>query len=132
MDFSKTPRRLLSRAGPAPKPPPPQLATIYNKIGIQELSIHANDTLGGGNLRDVVKLPLGEDLNEWLAINLSDFFNQTSLLYGMASEECTAESCSTMKAGFHEYYWSDGDSLVRCPAPTYVDYLLTRFVYFIR
>jgi hypothetical protein len=65
-------RRLLSRTGmPAPKPPT-QLATVYNKIGVQDLATkHADATLGGGNLRDVVRLPQGEDINEWLAINSS-------------------------------------------------------------
>jgi hypothetical protein len=63
-------RRLLSRTGmPAPKPPT-QLATVYSKIGVQELAAkHADATLGGGNLRDVVRLPQGEEINEWLAIN---------------------------------------------------------------
>jgi MOB kinase activator 1 len=44
----------------------------------------------------------------------------------MVSEQCTAETCPTMRAGpKFEYYWSDGDVLVKCAAPTYIDYLLT-------
>lgn len=62
-------RRLLSRTGV-----PQQLATVYNKITVQELADkHANATLGGGNLRDVVKLPMGENLDEWLAVNSKHF-----------------------------------------------------------
>lgn len=63
-------RRLLTRTGvPAPKPPT-QLATVYNKIGVQESAAkHADATLGGGNLRDVVRLPQGEEKSEWLANN---------------------------------------------------------------
>lgn len=57
---------------------------------------------------------------------VSDFFNQISLLFGMISEQCTAESCPTMRAGPNfEYHWSDGDNLVKCSAPIYIDYLLT-------
>lgn len=31
--------------------------------------IQTAPTLGSGNLHDVVRLPNGEDLNEWLAVN---------------------------------------------------------------
>ena len=30
--------------------------------------------LGSGNLREAVKLPTGEDLNEWLTINSNSFY----------------------------------------------------------
>jgi MOB kinase activator 1 len=33
-------------------------------------------TLISGNLRLAVMLPEGEDLNEWVAVNTVDFFNQ--------------------------------------------------------
>lgn len=36
--------------------------------GVQ-LKKHIDATLGSGNLRDAVRLPPGEDLNEWLAVN---------------------------------------------------------------
>jgi hypothetical protein len=36
--------------------------------GVQ-LKKHIDSTLGSGNLRDAVRLPPGEDLNEWLAVN---------------------------------------------------------------
>jgi len=32
-------------------------------------------TLGSGSMEAAVKLPKGEDLNEWLAVNTVDFFN---------------------------------------------------------
>uniref|UniRef100_A0A803PHG2 MOB kinase activator-like 1A n=1 Tax=Cannabis sativa TaxID=3483 RepID=A0A803PHG2_CANSA len=57
---------------------------------------HIDATLGSGNLREAVKLPTGEDLNEWLAVNTVDFFNQVNLLYGTLTEFCTAENCPTM------------------------------------
>jgi len=33
-------------------------------------------TLGSGDLRQAVKLPDGENLNEWLAVNSIDFFKR--------------------------------------------------------
>lgn len=33
------------------------------------LKRHIDATLGSGNLREAVRLPIGEDLNEWLAVN---------------------------------------------------------------
>ncbi|KAL8128547.1 hypothetical protein V2J09_017702 [Rumex salicifolius] len=34
-----------------------------------QLQKHIDATLGSGNLREAVKLPPGEDLYEWLAVN---------------------------------------------------------------
>ena len=34
-----------------------------------QLQRHIDATLGSGNLREAVKLPPGEDPNEWLAVN---------------------------------------------------------------
>lgn len=57
-------------------------------------------TLGvGGDLREAVKLPQGEDVNEWLAVNTVDFFNAASLLYGTITEFCTSETCPQMMCG---------------------------------
>ena len=40
-------------------------------------------TLGSGNLEIAVELPEGEDLNEWLAVNTIEFYNDSkkNLLY---------------------------------------------------
>ncbi|KAL6533652.1 hypothetical protein OROHE_013485 [Orobanche hederae] len=64
-----------------------------------QLRQHIDATLGSGNLREAVRLPPGEDINEWLAVNTVDFFNQVNLLYGTLTEFCTPESCPTMSAG---------------------------------
>ncbi|KAA8569180.1 hypothetical protein EYC84_000849 [Monilinia fructicola] len=53
---------------------------------------------GGGSLRKVVKLPEGEDENEWLAVNMVDFYNHINLLYGSITEFCSPQSCPEMKA----------------------------------
>ncbi|CAD5219968.1 unnamed protein product [Bursaphelenchus okinawaensis] len=91
-----------------------------------ELLKHASCTLGSGSLREAVKLPAGEDLSEWLATNIVDFFNQINLLYGMVSEDCTNESCPKMTAGNGvEYYWSDNGRTLSCSARYYIDYTLS-------
>ena len=54
-----------------PSAPSPQSGTKR-----YELHKYAQATLGAGNLHDAVTLPEGEDLNEWLAVNVVDFFNE--------------------------------------------------------
>jgi len=78
---------------------------------------------------NAVKLPKGEQLNEWLAVNTVDFFNEINMLYGAISEFCTKESCSIMSAGPKvQYLWADGVKVktpVQYSAPEYVDALMT-------
>nr|XP_021331635.1 MOB kinase activator 1A isoform X1 [Danio rerio] len=94
-----------------------------------ELLKHAEATLGSGNLRAAVMLPEGEDLNEWIAVNTVDFFNQINMLYGTITEFCTEVKCSVMSAGpRYEYHWADGTNIkkpIKCSAPKYIDYLMT-------
>ncbi|KAL6256404.1 hypothetical protein P5V15_012517 [Pogonomyrmex californicus] len=94
-----------------------------------DLMKHAAATLGSGNLRLAVMLPEGEDLNEWVAVNTVDFFNQINMLYGTITEFCTEESCPIMSAGpKYEYHWADGHTVkkpIKCSAPKYIDYLMT-------
>ncbi|RWR75178.1 MOB kinase activator-like protein 1A [Cinnamomum micranthum f. kanehirae] len=108
-----------------------------------QLHRHITTTLGSGNLREAVRLPLGEDPNEWLAVNTMDFFNQVNLLYGTITEFCTPVSCPTMTAGpsisykasalmqrslhRYEYRWADGIKIkkpIEVSAPKYVEYLM--------
>ena len=74
-------------------------------------------------------LPEGEDLNEWVAVNTVDFFNQINMLYGTITEFCTEERCAIMSAGpKYEYHWADGQTVkkpIKCSAPKYIDYLMT-------
>ena len=58
-------------------------------------------TLGSGNLSLACELPSGEDLNEWLAVNTIEFYNEISLLYGTLVEFCVPDnpSCKIMSAG---------------------------------
>eukprot|EP01092_Planopodium_desertum_P010790 TRINITY_DN48675_c0_g1_i1.p1 TRINITY_DN48675_c0_g1~~TRINITY_DN48675_c0_g1_i1.p1 ORF type:complete len:230 (-),score=9.56 TRINITY_DN48675_c0_g1_i1:96-785(-) len=93
-----------------------------------QLKKYAESTLGSGNLRAAVRLPEGEDLNEWLAVNTVDFFNQINMLYGTITEFCTEEACPLMSAGpKYEYHWADGVDVkkaIKVPAPVYVEYLM--------
>eukprot|EP00035_Acanthoeca_spectabilis_P021231 m.437074 g.437074 ORF g.437074 m.437074 type:complete len:224 (-) comp18058_c0_seq1:2511-3182(-) len=86
-------------------------------------------TLGSGNLQLAVKLPEGEDQNEWIAVNTVDFFNQLNMLYGTLTEFCTRETCPTMSAGpKYEYHWADGVRVkkpIKCCAPEYIDFMMT-------
>ncbi len=57
-----------------------------------------------------VQIPKGESLNEWLAVNVIEFYNEINLIYGCLSEYCTKEKCSTMSAGqLFEYLWADSN-----------------------
>jgi len=94
-----------------------------------DLHQHAQATLGAGRLLDAVKLPAGEDVNDWLAVNVTDFYNEISLLYGVLADVCTGTCCPTMSAGPRfEYKWADGTRIkkpIRCSAPKYIDYMMT-------
>lgn len=59
----------------------------------------AQMTLGSGNMSLAVELPSGEDLNEWLAVNTVEFYNEINLVYGTLTEFCTPENCPIMSAG---------------------------------
>jgi MOB kinase activator 1 len=93
-------------------------------------------TLGSGNIEIAVELPEGEDLNEWLAVNTIEFYNDSksisklvNLLYGMLVEFCTKESCPVMSAGpKYEYLWADGTNVktpLKVSASEYIEYLMT-------
>jgi MOB kinase activator 1 len=51
------------------------------------MSMKMRRTLGSGDLRQAVKLPKGEDMNDWLAANTVDFFNEVSLMYGCCIDD---------------------------------------------
>uniref|UniRef100_A0A0D9VV60 MOB kinase activator-like 1A n=1 Tax=Leersia perrieri TaxID=77586 RepID=A0A0D9VV60_9ORYZ len=105
----------------------PKKSAFSGTKGLQ-LRKHIDSTLGSGNLREAVRLPIGEDLNEWFAVNTVDFFNQVNILYSTLVEFCTAATCPIMSAGpKYEYRWADGVKVkkpVQVSAPKYVDYLM--------
>lgn len=112
-----------------------------------QLKQFAEATLGSGSLRKAVKLPEGEDENEWLAVNgectcpctedkkrandlaiVVDFYNQINLLYGSITEFCSPQTCPEMKATDEfEYLWQDNENFkkpTKMPAPEYIEHLM--------
>jgi MOB kinase activator 1 len=84
-------------------------------------------TLGGGDVAETVKLPAGEDQNEWLAVNTVHFFNAASMIFGTCTEFCTESSCPSMSAGRAEYLWKDSKEYKKpthLSAPKYIELLL--------
>eukprot|EP00210_Caulerpa_lentillifera_P001974 g1893.t2 len=101
----------------------PQRVSPVGTKGAQ-LKRHIDATLGSGNLKEAVRLPPGENEDEWLAVNTVDFYNAISVLYGALEEFCTDHTCPVMKAGRkYEYLWADGIKYkkpVRLSAPQYM------------
>ncbi|KAF9698586.1 hypothetical protein EKO04_003735 [Ascochyta lentis] len=93
-----------------------------------QLKQYAEATLGSGSLKKAVRLPEGEDKDEWLAVNIVDFYNQINLLYGSITEFCSPQSCPEMKATDEfEYLWQDSENYKRptkMPAPEYIEHLM--------
>lgn len=85
-------------------------------------------TLGSGSaLAQAVKLPRDEDLNEWLAVHVVDFYNQLNMLYGTITEFCSPQTCPRMTAtSEYEYLWQDSNisKPVSVSAPKYVECLM--------
>lgn len=101
------------------------------EAGTLKFNLHkqANASLNSGiDLKEVVRLPPGEDLNDWVAVHVVDFFNRINLLYGTICEYCTEQTCPTMSGGpKYEYHWQDGNHYkkpTQLPAPQYITLLM--------
>lgn len=94
-----------------------------------ELYKKAQASLKSGlDLRKVVQLPEGENINDWIAVHVVDFFNRINLIYGTVSEYCTERTCPIMSGGLrYEYRWQDGDDYkkpTKLPALKYMNLLM--------
>ncbi|KAJ1967272.1 MOB kinase activator 1B [Dispira parvispora] len=104
--------------------------TLSTGVGSKQYQLRrfAEATLGSSNLRLAVLLPEGEDVCEWVALHVVDFYNQINMLYATVADQCTAESCRVMSAGpKYEYHWSDGQQYkkpIRVSAPQYTSLLM--------
>ncbi|KAL9931686.1 hypothetical protein V8E36_009472 [Tilletia maclaganii] len=80
-----------------------------------------------GSFKTIVANPKYVDLNEWIAVNLFDFFNNLNQFYGVVAEFCTIQNNPTMSVGFGlDYTWIDQNrKQVKLPAPQYIDYVMT-------
>ena len=72
--------------------------------------------------------PRSEDINDWVAANTVDFFNELTLLYGIVASEAQ-EKFNKAGEGFptgFEYRWPGPDGKpMRVSAPEYVDYVFS-------
>lgn len=100
-------------------------------LGTLRYNLHkqAQETLHSGiNIKEAVKLPNHETLEDWLAVHTIEFFNRINLLYGVISDACTAPLCPTMSGGAkYEYLWQDGNEYkkpTRLPAKDYMSLLM--------
>ncbi|XP_007176654.1 MOB kinase activator 3A isoform X2 [Balaenoptera acutorostrata] len=99
--------------------------------GTQRFELHkkAQASLNAGlDLKLAVQLPAGEELNDWVAVHVVDFFNRVNLIYGTISDGCTERSCPVMSGGpKYEYRWQDEHRFRRptaLSAPRYMDLLM--------
>ncbi|GBG26902.1 MOB kinase activator 1A [Hondaea fermentalgiana] len=117
-------RDLLERGGKTTFKPDKKHGTLHR----QSLSQLTKRTLGSGNLRAAVECPTDDDLNDWLAANTVDFFNEISLLYGLVVDD--AAQYTQPGEGFppsFEYRWGESNTKkpIRVSSPEYVDYVMT-------
>ncbi|CAM0142230.1 unnamed protein product [Umbelopsis sp. WA50703] len=87
----------------------------------------ASKMLTADNLRRVIQLPEGETEQDWITINLLEFFQHTMSLYATIADSCTPSTCPSMTAGSnYEFFWAqDGKKPIKVSAPHYVDLLRT-------
>ena len=64
-----------------------------------ELKQRIDVTLGNGDTYEAILRPEGVEMNEWMAINATEFYNSTMLLYSTLVEFCTPDTCPVMSAG---------------------------------
>lgn len=80
-----------------------------------------------GSFQTIVQVPKYVDENEWVVLNVFEFYQYLNLFYGVIAEFVTPQTCPTMNAGPGiDYLWVDANKkAVRLPANTYIDYVLT-------
>jgi MOB kinase activator 1 len=97
------------------------------KIGSKQYTLKHSlkASLGKGqHLKDCIKLPDDENLNEWIAMNTIEMYNNMNLCYGIVNNFCTPLSCPHMTAGPKAtYYWAANkkEKPQDLPANEYVD-----------
>lgn len=91
----------------------------------------ASESLNGGlNLAELVQLPNGLDLNEWLAYNTVSFFDHTSLLFSCVapscSSQCSQQASPNTTGPSLTYTWVDEKGKkVKCNPSQYMDLALS-------
>jgi len=112
----KNPKHNRARASPTSKP-----------LFISPPFIDAS--LVEGSFKKIVQLPKYVNEDEWLAVNVFEFFNYLNMFYGTVTDFCTVSNCPTMSVGpgFESCAWTDQNQRknAKLPAPTYIDYAMT-------
>ncbi|XP_046863677.1 MOB kinase activator 2-like [Xenia sp. Carnegie-2017] len=85
--------------------------------------IYENFSLTQEEIKEMVILPVGMDINEWLATHTLTLFNSINQIYGAITEFCTANTCPTMTAGAITYSWYGRKGKIS--APQYIDLVMT-------
>ncbi|CDZ98450.1 Cell cycle-associated protein Mob1-1 [Phaffia rhodozyma] len=108
-----------------PRPQQPQSSPEPLPLYLSQPFVRS--TIITGNFKTLVTLPKYVDPNEWVGVNIFDFFNNLNYFYGVVSDYDTPETCPTMMCGPGvEFTWVDNNKRsVRLPAPTYIDYVFT-------
>lgn len=84
-------------------------------------------TLGSEGLHKLVQTPEGENVNDWIALHVMDFFNEISLLGELATTHEDAEKFNQPGRGFPAgfvYKWRDAKNkkAQSVSAPDYINY----------
>ncbi|KAF9680399.1 hypothetical protein SADUNF_Sadunf06G0117200 [Salix dunnii] len=83
-----------------------------------QLQKHIDATLGSGNLREAVRLPPGEDINEWLAVNSRVFF---FILCNFISRQVSSMEFRYLHAFGEEWNWRLAVLFLFCSNDLYGD-----------
>jgi hypothetical protein len=80
-----------------------------------ELHARVENSLSEGHTNtlmfEAVKLPPTENLNEWIAIHVIEFYNKINTIFGEIFNCCTSVTCPKMTAGdSYLYLWRDPNS----------------------
>ncbi|WAR01837.1 MOB2-like protein [Mya arenaria] len=102
--------------------PTPPLQDEYRQYLEEEFVQHR---ITNTDFYRLVTLPACLDLNEWLATHAVSFFNHVNLMYGVISEFCTSETCTTMTGpGNVQFCWTDEKGKSRKEsAKQYIDFV---------
>jgi MOB kinase activator 1 len=63
---------------------------------------------GDVDVWEIVRVPKGASLDEWLALNTMEIFEELTMLTGALHGICTDERCPRMCAGRRLYSWGEG------------------------
>ena len=88
---------------------------------------HKRATLNAGDFTASIRLPEDTDLNDWLATNVVDLYNELVVVTQGILTHCTPETCRTMSAGpKYQYLWQDSNQYktpTALPAKEYIELL---------